>query len=335
MKSERRVRWGAVVGFLLTAACGGGTPSEMPDESTDDGTGGTGGTDSATGGAATGGANGSATRTPSLRVQILNVPFRTAAPSVNVESSAKRPLTVPEPPDDLPEVPECERLEEGSCSLLKCPVSESPPVSEPTPTNPTPLEYIDAGALTVEFAADEGPITAVVPFANGYGDRAYFAPDYPLRGLEVGSLTFAGGADVSGFTEPLTQPLFLLMTNPSVEIDNAPGDFLRAIDVSRSAGITLNWERGAAGVSLLLQQRGGSASTATHSYRLRCQVDSTLGTLSLPPSLIGELPVGVEYDVFTAVFRERVENGVDVTLLHGSDVLVPERDHAVFLRVVP
>lgn len=192
--------------------------------------------------------------------------------------------------------------------------------------------------MTVEFEADEGPMVAQVAYSRSYGDgRAFFMPDYPLRGLETGSVTFAGGADVSGFTEPLQQPLFLLLTNPSVEVESSPGQFLRAVEVSRSAGITLNWERGAPGVTLYLQQRyeSASSSTDTHHYSLRCRIDSTLGTQSLPPSLIGELPVGVEYDLFTAVFRERVQDGVDVRILHGSDVLVPERDRALFLRIVP
>jgi hypothetical protein len=213
----------------------------------------------------------------------------------------------------------CVKKEAGDCVAAVCPIQ-----------NPSAIDYQHrhAGEVTASMNAETQTISAVSnPAANGKYTITPFSPGGRLLGEETGVVSAVGG-DVGAFSQEVVFPLLLLATNPVV-----PGAGGHDIEVSRASDFTLTWERGAEGISYLIQAKSG-AQTETHQHRLNCQFNSSIGAGVISEELLSLMPVGMSLDTFTAAEYERSVGEDLVRVRVVTEVTVPAKDLAVRLLLV-
>jgi uncharacterized protein (TIGR03437 family) len=157
------------------------------------------------------------------------------------------------------------------------------------------LTGIPAGARGLDAGGSlslAGPVSTVqmvgtknddgTPVTGAYGlSGTNSSTDTPLfLGAGDYTLTGAGGNDVGAFTARFTLPAQLSWTNR---------DTLTTID--RGAGVTFTWS-GGTDSQIVLLAGGGSASGSSSSSSFICSVPSTLGTFTVPPSALVNMPAG-------------------------------------------
>lgn len=212
---------------------------------------------------------------------------------------------------------ECERTEVGDCVARVCPVDEPAAVGE---------QYRHAGEVTAEMNAADQTISAVSsPAASGKYPISSFSPYAPLRGEETGVVSAAGG-DIGAFSRNVAFPLLLLSTNEVVPSSLIGYD----IEVSRGGDFTLTWDRGAPGVSYLIQRNIQSDER----YRLNCTFDSTSGSGVIPAQLLALMPTGTRLDAFTSATQEFNVADDLIRIRVATEVTVPAKDGPVHLVLV-
>jgi hypothetical protein len=183
-----------------------------------------------------------------------------------------------------------------------------------------PSEGISAGTITFSATDLDDPTLSysaqIMPMANGVYLGGSYGPT-AMRGGEVGTVT-ASGDVVPAFEVALDLPVSLILTAPSAA---DTGELV----LSRSSDTHLVWERGAEGVTLLVQ---GSYKGETETQSLGCRFDSTLGEGDLPASVLGAFG-GSSLQFFTASQTTVDADGAEITVLTGRDVLVASKLAAV------
>lgn len=211
----------------------------------------------------------------------------------------------------------CERTEVGDCVATVCPVDEPAPLGE---------QYRHAGEVTAVMNAVDQTISAVsAPASSGKYSITSFSPYVRLLGLETGVVSATGG-DIGAFSQDVEFPLLLLATNEVVPSPLSGYD----IEVSRVGDFTLTWDRGAPGVSYLIQRNIQSDER----YRLNCTFDSSSGAGVIPGELLSLMPVGMRLDAFTVADYEQYVSEELVRVRVATEVTVPDKDGAVRLVLV-
>jgi len=95
------------------------------------------------------------------------------------------------------------------------------------------------------------------------------------------TVTGTGGAAVGPFSATITIPPPPTLTSP-----------LSATNVSRSAGMTVNWKDGDPNGNVLVSLRSAVDSARTTGATARCKVPASAGTFTIPPYVLLALPAG-------------------------------------------
>ncbi|MGD1091097.1 MAG: hypothetical protein ABSB35_03785 [Bryobacteraceae bacterium] len=156
----------------------------------------------------------------------------------------------------------------GGCSLTQTVVGSTPPT----------VTGLDAGTITVTGPSG-GPVTLTAePGLTGLYFTQLPAGAIPSSG---GSFTFngAGGAVVGPFMATVNFP------NPLLSWTNQSA----AATVTRSQGLTVTWQGGAAGSYV---QIGGSSSSSSVSASYTCTAPVAAGQFTVPSYILLAMPAG-------------------------------------------
>ncbi len=303
---------GGVLAFVVTG-CG---PSDSGSEGDGTGTGGaaTGGSatggaasgGSASGGAATGGSatGGSATATGDKTGLLTFVDFPTGL-SFGVSFR-----------DGIGDAPtaECTTVTTEHCSVSTC-------GERTTETQPEPIEP-DAGTVTFTSADIAGSAFAGPdPEDGNYAGVVDFEASFV--GGEKG-LFKASGGEIPAFEQGLDMPIALLLTQPAISLG---GSQL----IPRDSDLTLSWQRGTAGVTLLVQGYSDRPNGLPGTTNVSCSFPSELGTGVIPSSALQLLEAGTTLSAYTARQAEVTAGDYKVTLLTAFGVYNEAKEQRITL----
>lgn len=303
-----------------TAAAGAGSGNAGQGTS---GQGGSSGTGNAQGGDGVGGTGGEGTgpavREAGGRIQIISFVFNNAD---YVTADFWRAETVEIDPDPDPIQPQCTFSSDGHCSLQLCPASGTTGGAV-APAEPVAAPSAGVIDLTATDPTDPSVLIQATLTPDTQGRYANAQLNKSFTGLENITLAAQGG-DVPAFTHTLDYPLLLLLTNPALTLLDTGH---KTLDVSRSQDTVLTWDRGQAGLTLVVQGN-------TSGGQLNCSFPSEAGAGTLPSSLISQYPG--EDLIFTSVTASSVQAGdYEVSVLTAGDVVTPERDAGIKGVLVP
>lgn len=175
----------------------------------------------------------------------------------------------------------CSVMQVGDCELRECVEA---------------AQHVDAGRIFL-ISSPSGYHVSIDPLDGVYLPEVE-AGIYPAEGDPV--LASAVGHDVPEFHVNGMMPFGLVVRSP------APPT-LGVVTVPRSESFVLRWDAGAEGVRAELE-------AADRDTRVYCAVDSTLGRLTIPESVLGALEPGTPLVVTTATDATVTAADYDVTL---------------------
>jgi hypothetical protein len=171
------------------------------------------------------------------------------------------------------------------------------------------------------------PHAGVISLSNGAKFNATLSPDasgsyaqYTLQSLALPGedlITIsASGGDVPAFTAQMVQPLALLITAPTADSSGI-------VTWQRDADLALTFERGVAGVQLLVQ--GGKATGAS----IGCRFPSESGQATLPAAALRALPPDTELTLFTYKLDQVTATPYVIALKNFSAAVNPEKKRGI------
>lgn len=204
--------------------------------------------------------------------------------------------------------PPCTMTQIGACALISCDV----------------IGYIyggpDAGDITIQ-SDDAGFSKQFNP--NHYGAyEAYYDTGFTFKGGQNINVTAVGNA-VPSFQDQIQFPEPLVLTAPSPSEFSPDG----TIYIPPHQDLTLTWDRGAAGVSLDL------LSYAQGMPYLSCAPPSEQGTLTIPASVLEQLPPSAKFDISTTTNHIIHLGHYDVTVWAVAGVLSASMTHRIKLQL--
>ncbi|MBN2196718.1 MAG: hypothetical protein JW751_28170 [Polyangiaceae bacterium] len=171
----------------------------------------------------------------------------------------------------------------------------------------------DAGTISITAEPPGFEMTLVRDTTGAYSTSSVSG------GLSGGEevVVSASGGEVPAFTTTVNYPLALLLTQPSPSSDES------VISVSRSADLVLTWDRGASGVSFVVQGAGAASFAAP----------SEDGTLTIAASRLAALPADAELLLLTSARQSVTAGEYDIAVATAGAVMTPDRTRRVSLLV--
>ncbi|HXS17022.1 MAG TPA: hypothetical protein VN764_07530 [Polyangiaceae bacterium] len=219
----------------------------------------------------------------------------------------------------------CTERSAGACSLSTC---DNQSESDPTAGFPR-VGHVEA---TIE---EDAVISSAVVDVDGSerSSSAAFSPSLFLTGEERIQLDVRGG-DLGPLSREVQLPLYLITTNPLSD-DSAEEPDVDYVELSRSQGLLLTWERGVSGFSYHVQ--GSTLSTEDPEGPrtwLNCAFPSTDGQGFIDPSLLGTFEPNDEF-LTLGVFDDVSDWGdYQARVRLVVNTVTPAKDQAVTLRLV-
>lgn len=204
----------------------------------------------------------------------------------------------------------CTTTNYGMCHLTSCPY-------------PQPMEAPRPHAGTITFMSPDIMGTGTItPDTNGSYPSAMSTGTH-FAGDE--SVTFAAQGDaVPAFSENVTYPLLLLMSEPRMPTGMGPAM------VPRTRDLDLTWTRGQADMVLRIHSEKIVGTT----LRLfDCTVPSASGTFTVPRAALQAVGMSAELTVDTFHRHTFQAGGYTVEILIGGSVLTPDRMRAVGIQL--
>lgn len=202
----------------------------------------------------------------------------------------------------------------GACRLLTV------PGALPASGDSAPVTAPSAGRITFSAEDSDDPersyLGELVPDQEGLYSAVSYSPG-PLRGNEMARVV-ATGAEVGAFDLSFQMPVSLLLTLPVDE----DGDGL--VSIAREGSGILQWERGVAGVTFLVQ--GFDPETR---QQISCAFPSEEGEGVIPAEILQSFS-GDELNFYTFADQSLAVGKSRVLILSGRDVL--NRDRNVSLQ---
>jgi hypothetical protein len=184
--------------------------------------------------------------------------------------------------------PTCTYATSGSCVLSTCGLVKPPDGGYGG--------FVSAGTLTLTGGAKTVTIT---PNPDGTYPPWSDTTAMLFTGGETLTLS-ASGATVSAFSTSLTAPAQILVSTPALP---APGSKLA---VARSADFPMSWIGGGTGNAQAIL----SAITSTNRGDIVCTVPASKGALTIPASLLMQLPASPTTTAIDVISTSRVQTTV-------------------------
>lgn len=314
------VAWAAVVaGAVVQVACGSPSPSSNAASAgtgTTAGTasGGAGGTSANTGGSGTaggaggqasggsGGAGGTATTTHFGQVMLQSLLSGTSRVAVNARfQSGTEPGTETK----------CTRVTDGSCSASTC--------DEAPADGGTKTIYASAGTVTITSTEVAGTATLEPDATNQYPNLS--TPPFEQGFVGGEHIQFkASGASVPAFSDELSVPLVLLLSQP-LFVKGQP-----SLDAPRSQDLSLVWTRGVKDVYLYLTASSLRTDGLPGRSWVTCQIPSESGSAVIKSSMLQLLAAETQMTLLTVGAKVITAGEYSITLATTLPAANPDKD---------
>lgn len=168
----------------------------------------------------------------------------------------------------------CTTTEQGSCSLVDCLTPAGTPDAGATPL------YVSAGTISIG-----GTLSPVV--LSPASDGSYSpVTGQALLFTQGATLTVqASGATVPAFSTTLVGVGVISVTSPTT----SPGV---ALAVDRSVPFSTTWSGSSVGDVSISLSRSETTGPSTHSVIVTCTYAASVGSGSVPATLLGQIPAG-------------------------------------------
>jgi uncharacterized protein (TIGR03437 family) len=201
----------------------------------------------------------------------------------------------------------------GTCTAFPVGTNANPNGLSGNPLLVTALAGADPGSVTITGPEGQLPMT----------NRGGTPTTYSAILSQLGTYFSAGPYTIAGSGGTGTNPIGKFTTNftivsPAPTWGGSDQNRLITAGVTRANGFTINWTSGSANYDVVIGGSSYTDDTGTTGAGFSCLVPSTLGTFTVPPSVLLALPSGPYTEIdFKPVLPSQsfTASGLDVGLL--------------------